>query len=98
MTDMANRDIFGIERRRERRDATSVASRPMESLPDAHEGESAVPRMTRTLEKRVVDTPFGKFERRLERVARKDAEAVEPPSEMPNNAVDEPRKKKREEE
>ncbi len=87
---MANKDIFGI---REKKDKTAVSSHPVPQLAEAHE-ESVGQRLrpTRELKKRVISTPFGQ----LQRTIRKDAEAVEPPTDMPNNRVEEPKKKKEE--
>lgn len=89
---MKNKDIFGVA---EKKDKTAVAPKPVESLPDAHEGEAVGNRpllMKKELKRRVIHTPFG----RLQSETRKDVEAVEPPKEMPNNAVEPPKKKKEE--
>lgn len=87
---MANNDIFGI---REKKDKTSVLSHPAPQLAESHE-ESVGPRLraTRELKRKVIRTPFGQ----LERAVRKDAEEVEPPTDMPNNRVEEPKKKEEE--
>lgn len=94
-----NHDIFGI---REKRDKTAVANGVAErAAKDAAKemetespGEPVGPRLraTKTLSKMVKKVPMFA----LEKAMRKDAEAVEPPKEMPNNQVEPPKKKEEE--